>query len=316
MVGVASAALWAAGCTGPKPSAKPIRASPASPANPNLPSLAEWLTSDAATGTPTKYVSNQNRGNGTGSSPVNAQEVQAALNGASAGQTFVAVCQTPGTIEFWNYPNGLTFPSGTSGNYVTLKARQGDGVVISRGEDFAGARTPNSGFWTQSGLSQDDIDKHIWRSTATFPGGEQNMMGWWIEFDHPHQLLRYSSLTNLRAAYGTADSPTNYATPGVHKASDGRIYIRMQKSHPGKYSFDNKWSKSLWHGHPEAISNGQINYPLSQNPNDYVIYLTRVNATTFAFDVANRSWVKIGPGINSMGHWTVLNRSGTNIWRG
>ncbi len=50
----------------------------------------------------------------------------------------LAVCQTPGTIEFWNYPNGLSFPSGSAGNYITLQARQGDGVVISARRGFLG----------------------------------------------------------------------------------------------------------------------------------------------------------------------------------
>ena len=105
----------------------------------SVPSLAEWLRSDLAGPTPTKYVSNQNRGNGSGSSPANAQEVQAALNGASRGQNFIAVCQTPGTIEFWNYPDGLDFRGTLSGSgFITLRARQGDGVVISAGEDFKG----------------------------------------------------------------------------------------------------------------------------------------------------------------------------------
>ena len=279
---------------------------------PLRPSLAEWLTSDEATGTPTKFVSNQNRGNGSGSSAANAQEVQAALNGASAGQSFVAVCQTPGAIEHWSYPTGLNFPNGASGNRIVLKARQGDGVVISAGQTYAAARTINNGFWTQSGLSTDDINKHIWRSTATFSGGEQALMGWWIEFDHPHQLLRYSSLANLRTAYGQEDSFTNYATPGVHKGSDGRVYIRMQKSHAVKYSRNNKWSESLWHGYPEAVTGGQIDYPKSQDPNDYAIYLTPM-PTAAAFTFGN-GWVRVGPGINSMGYRFALARGGTGVW--
>ena len=269
----------------------------------SVPSLAEWLVSDEPTPAATKYVSNQNRGNGSGSSPANAQEVQAALNGAARGQNFIAVCQTPGTIEFWAYPNGLDFPGTLSGSsFITLQAREGDGVVISAGEDFSGARTPNSGFWTQSGLSQTDIDKHIWRSVGTFSGGEQFMMGFWIEFGHPHQLIRAINMTNLRAPYGEADSPTNYAGPMVHKASDGRVYIRMQKPHPVKYSRDDKWSETTFPGHPEAITNGQLDYPKSQDPNDYSISLFRVNTNQIAFDPSTSGHhIRIGAGINSMG---------------
>lgn len=280
---------------------------------PLAPSLTEWLVSDEVDPTVTKYVSNQNRGNGSGSSPANAQEVQAALNGAAPGSTFLAVCQTPGTIEFWDYPNGLNMPNGSSGNFITLQARNGDGVVISAGEDFSGASSPGSGFWTQSGLSQSDIDKKIWRSVSTFSGGEQTMMGIWIEFEEPHQLVRAINMTNLRAAYGQENSPTNYATPMVHKDSSGRVYIRMQKPHPVKYSRDNKWSSTTWPGYPEAISNGQLNYPLSEDPNDYPIHLWRVSTTHYAFNGggSGHHW-KIGAGINSMGYRAAF-QGGNNI---
>jgi hypothetical protein len=284
-----------------------------------LPSLSEWLRSDVANpGTITKFVSNANRGNGSGSSAANAQEVQAALNGASAGQTFLAVCQTAGSIEFWNYPNGLDFPNGTSnGNRVTLQARQGDGVVISAGQDFAGARTPNSGFWTQSGLSQSDIDKDIWRSTGTFSGGLQAMMGYWIEFGYPQQIVRTLSMTDLRSAYSSSDSPTGYCGPSVIKNSDGRIYLRFQVPHPSKYSTDNKWSVQTWPGFPQAVSGGKLVYPLNQNPNNYVIHLFRISPTDATSSKSTSrgftgTWIKVGAGINSMGHRYAI--GGNNNW--
>jgi hypothetical protein len=275
----------------------------------SVPSLAEWLISDETDPTPTKFVSNQNRGNGSGSSPANAQEVQAALNGASPGQTFLAVCQTPGTIEFWNYPNGLTFPNGSSNNYITLQARQGDGVVISAGQDWAGSRTANSGFWTQSGLSQADIDNKIWRSTNAV-GGAESMMGWWLEFGHPHQIIRASNMTNLRAAFSDADSPGGYAGPSVHKDTDGRVYIRFQRPHPAKYSRSNKWSENTFDGHPEAVNGGQLVYPISENPNSYIIHLCRA-ANVKAFNAS--SWAKIGAGINSMGFRHCFKNNSSNI---
>ena len=81
----------------------------------SVPSLAEWLVSDETDPAVTKYVSDQDRGDGSGSSAANAQEVQDALDGASPGDVLLAVCQTPGTVEHWNYPSGLSFPSGTAG---------------------------------------------------------------------------------------------------------------------------------------------------------------------------------------------------------
>jgi hypothetical protein len=284
----------------------------------SVPSLAEWLVSDQPDPTPTKYVSNQTRGNGSGSSPANAQEVQAALNGAAPGQTFLAVCQTPGTIEHWSYPNGLSFPSGSAGNHITLQARNGDGIVINAGEAYGGARTKNSGFWTQSGLSGDDIAKQIWRSTSTFSGGAQGMIGTWIEFDHPHFLFPYGSMTDLRATYGTADSPTNYAGPGARQDADGRVYIRFQRPHVGKYSDGGTWTKCLWPNNPEAVNgSGQLVYPISQDPNHYVIHLAQQSTpNTDCFKAASGAGAggfKIGAGINSCGFRRTLQLGVRNV---
>jgi Concanavalin A-like lectin/glucanases superfamily len=278
---------------------------------------AEFLVSDEANPGPiTKFVSRQDRGNGSGVSPDHAQELQAALSGASPGQTFLAVCQTPGTIEYWHYPNGLSFPNGSANNPITLQARQGDGIVISKDEEFAGARVPNSGFWTQSGLSPDDISKKIWRSSATFSTGSTvRLYGVWREFAHLHHMLPYASLSDLRATYGTADTPTNYGTPGAVLHTDGRVYIRMQKPHPGKYCVGLKWQSHLWPGHPEAVSGGAKNYPVTEDPNDYPIHLFRRSFGIPAFDLASGAsggWIKIGSGINSCGYERVI-RSGHHI---
>ena len=141
------------------------------------------------------------------------------------------------------------------------------------------------------------------------------MIGWWIEFDHPHQLMRAGSMANLRATYGQADSPTNYGGPMVHKDSDGRIYIRFQKPHPVKYSRDNKWSSTQWQwkGAPEAINNGQLDYPISENPNDYPIYLARFHTDSTAFRFNSGGWAKVGPGMNSMGFRWALGRNSHDI---
>jgi Concanavalin A-like lectin/glucanases superfamily len=280
----------------------------------SVPSLGSFLKNDQPNATPTKYVSNQNRGNGSGSSPTNAQELQAALSSAQPGHVLQAVAHTPGSIEYWDYPTGLTFPHGSSGNQIVLEARQGDGIVLSRCENFAGARTPNSGYWTQSGLSQADIDKKIWRSVGTVGGGAEKLAGYWIEFDHPHQLLEANNMTNLRAPYGTANSPTNYSGPMVHKDSDNRVYIRMQRPHPGKYSLDNKWSNHIWPGHPEAISNGQIAYPVSENPNNYQIHIFR---STNANAIANgANFITLGNGINTLGYHHIATGDNLQFKRG
>ena len=229
------------------------------------------------------------------------------------GDVLLAVCQTPGTIEHWNYPSGLSFPSGTPGNRITLQARKGDAIVINAGGDFAGARTPGSGFWTQSGLSGADVAKNIWRSVSTFSGGAQNMMGMWIEFDHPHQIVRAGSMANLRAAYSSTNSPTGYCGPCVHKDTDGRVYIRWQVPHPDKYSTDNKWSVNTWHGHPEAVSGGKLIYPLNQDPNNYPIYLYRVSSNVVGFNCGESGqYIKVGAGINSCGFRHAL--TGNHIW--
>lgn len=282
----------------------------------SIPLLTEWLTSDETTPSATKYVSNQNRGNGSGSTAANAQEVQAALTGASPGQTFIAVCQTPGTIEFWSYPSGLTFPSGSAGNYITLQARQNDGVVISAGQSWAGARSPNTGYWTQSGLSSADISKKIWRSTNSV-GGAESMMGFWIEFDRVHQIVGAQSMANLRAAYTSSNSPTGYAGPSVYKDTDGYVYLRFQIPHPDKYSTDDKWSVTTFPGYPEAVSGGKLVYPLTEDPNDYVIHLFSRASSHSGFSPSSMQYVKVGSGINSMGYrYTVTGRAHIKLDRG
>jgi hypothetical protein len=116
-----------------------------------VPCLADCLPSDEADPVPTKYVSNRSRGNGSGSSPASAQEVQVTHNGASLGDTFLAVCQTPRTTEFWDCPSGLSLPNGSSGNHITYRPRQVDVIVISVAAQFAAFRTPTSATWTKAG---------------------------------------------------------------------------------------------------------------------------------------------------------------------
>ncbi len=260
----------------------------------------EFLKSDEPNpGSIAKYVSDRNRGNGSGSSAANAQEVQAALDGAGAGQVLVAVAQTPGAVEFWQYPSGLKFPDGSAGKYVTLQARNGDGIVISKDEDFAAFRTPDGGKWTVY-----DAAKKIWKSTQTFSGGAARLYGVWYEFDNPHFLLAYNSLSGLSALYGTDNTPTSYGTPGAVLHTDGHVYIRMQKPNPDKYSVGRKWQAHLWPGHPEAVKDGALNYPVTEDPNSYAVYLYR-RASVSAFD---GNFVKIGSGINTLGY--------RNIWQG
>ena len=153
---------------------------------PLVPLFTEWLPSDEAGETPDLYAKASASGTGSGTTEANAMSLSTALAALSAGQVLQYSCATPGTIEWADLPNGISLPSGTStSNRTVIQAKNGDGLVISRGEDFADARTPDSGFWTQSGLSSDFINKKIWKSTGTFSGGQEDMAGWWIEFDHP-----------------------------------------------------------------------------------------------------------------------------------
>ena len=61
----------------------------------SVPSLAEWLDSDVADVTVTKYVEQQNRGSGNGSSAANAQEVQAALTARGPATTSLGFARRP-----------------------------------------------------------------------------------------------------------------------------------------------------------------------------------------------------------------------------
>lgn len=275
--------------------------------NLSVPALAEWLINDD-TAVP--------MGATTVTSPA---ALASALSSASPGDTIVA--DPPGgalTIAHWDLPSGLNFPAGTAGNPITVMAAPNKGVVINAGEEYGATRTPNSGFWTQSGLSGADIAKKIWVSTGTFTGGSQNMIGTWEEFDHVHQIIGAQSMANLRAPTGSGDTFTNYAGPCAHQDSDGKLYIRFQRPPPEKYSVDGKWTKSLWPGHPEAVNaSGELAYPVSEDPNDYVINIAKQSPGNLHF-IRGGPHVWIGSGINSCGfrRFAALGMSNGAVRRG
>ena len=219
----------------------------------SVPSLGSFLKNDQTNPPPTKYVSNQTRGNGSGSSPANAQELQAASMARRPVMCFQAVCQTPGTIEFWDCPNGIAAPTGNAGNYITLEARQGDGIVLSRAEDFAGARTPNSGYWTQE------------RAQPGGHGQAHLALGRDGERRRPDAVWLLDRVRSSASAVPSSE----------HGESARRIWYGEQPNAiiPGRWStrtpiigstsdaastswqvqLGNKWSNHIWPGHPEAF---------------------------------------------------------------
>jgi hypothetical protein len=271
-----------------------------------VPSLTTFLANDETLPASPIYVYQTNLGSGNGSSAANAKEIQAAINAATAGQNLVAIAASPGATTFYNRFNGLTLSSaanGTSGSKITLSARPRDTVVISRGEQFAGARTPNSGFWESSAF---DAGKQIWRSVATNFGAARALSGQWIEFGWPHFIPRYNNLTDLSKPVGNADMPTNYAGPGAVVHTDGRVYIRMQRPHPAKYSVGNKWPNDgrFFGAAGQEVVNGRLAFPVTQNPKDYVIYLAEHGGS--AFTLAGKQWWAFGGGINSAGYMRMV----------
>ena len=91
------------------------------------------------------------------------------------------------------------------------------------------------------------------------------------------------------------------------------MYIRFQIPHPDKYSADNKWSVTTWPNNPEAVSGGKLVYPISQDPNDYAIYLTRFNSSAYGINAGQTGHhIKIGAGINTMGYRSAV-LAGNNV---
>jgi hypothetical protein len=282
----------------------------------------DFLASDGALpGSGIVYVYDTPLGNGSGSSAANAKEIQAAINAATAGQTLVAIAETPGGASYYNRPSGLTFPvSGVSGNPITLMARPGDTVVIDRGQEFATFRTPSPGQNTKWELF--DANKKIWRSVSTgFGGSVRRLGGHWFEFGWPHYILPAPSLTNLQAPLGRENIWTNYGSVCALVHTDGRVYIRMQKPDANKLSFGGKYPKNAvvgdWPGWANA--NGQIDFPVSEDPRDYAIWFSvspggQGGGKAFTFNSGVSNWV-IGEGINSFGHETTvwLTSSNNNI---
>jgi hypothetical protein len=284
----------------------------------------DFLASDGILpGSGIVYVYDTNLGNGSGSSALNAKEIQAAINAATAGQTLVAVAATPGDTTSYNRTTGLNFPnSGSSGSPITLMARPGDTVIIDKSVEFAAYRTTSSGLNTKWELF--DASKKIWRSVAaTFGSTVRPLGGVWFEGGWPHYILPAPDLTSLQAPVGLSNIWTNYGGPCALVHTDGRIYIRMQRPFPGKMSANNKWPTDGrldyipgWISKGGAITAGQLGFPATEDPRDVQVWLAHspgggANAKV-AFTLTNRSYVTIGEGINSFGYGISMSVGGAS----
>jgi hypothetical protein len=275
-----------------------------------VPSLVEWLVNDDMPIPSTRVRFAAPGANGSGETARAPGELQAMLSASEPGDIVVAAG------GHYHVPNGLAFPSGATGHPVTLMAAPGEAAVIDAGSDFATFQHSGTGAWTQAGLSSSDIANKVWRSTATFGDPDARLVGYWIEFEHVHQILSVPGMTELKAPYGAEPSFENYAGPAAYLAADGRVYIRMQKPHPDKYCVGRKWQSNLWPGHPEAIKDGCVNYPVTENPNDYEIRLFRMR-TNYAFDPGmNGGFINVGSGINSQGFRFTLRGHDIEMRRG
>ena len=111
-------------------------------------------------------------------------------------------------------------------------------------------------------------------------------------------------MTNLRAPYGQADSSDELWRPGVHKDSDGPHLHSHAEAAPGQVQPRQQVEHhhGLGKGIPKRISQRTTDYPITEDPNDYPIYLARFDtATHCASSFASGGWAKIGSGINSYG---------------
>ena len=244
-------------------------------------------------------------GSGTGGSTEgSAGDVQTTLTASGTGNTVVCL---PGTYDV---PAGLTIPSG-----VTLVAKFGTAAVISKCVEFSRFQTTSPGVNTKWIVF--DAAKRIYQSVGTtFSPNDVRLTGVWMEdgaggFRRPHYLFPYKSLADLQAPVGVDQSPGNYSGPGAYLHTDGRVYIRMQKPHPAKYSVDDKWrtyKNPYAYENPNMISGGRLNYPVSEDPRNYEIFIGRENNKASAFRPG--SGCTIGSGINSVGYTQTIATSG------
>ncbi len=261
----------------------------------HVPPLTEYLTNDdtpVPTGKTVRWVSPT--GSGSGISESSPGSLQAMLSASASGNVVVALG------GFYDCPAGITIPAG-----VTLMAKPGEAAVVDGGVEFKAFRTPNSGAWTLV-----DGTKKIWKSSATFGSGGNETFGYWVEFDHVHQIVPAPNLAALQAPATAGESFETYAGPCGYLDADGHVYIRFQRPTPAKYSAHADWQEHMWPRHPEAVTDGVLTYPVTKDPNAYEIRLFRWGDTQ-SFNVGNG--VTIGSGINAQGHRYTLRANASNI---
>jgi len=261
-----------------------------------VPSLTEYLTNDdtpVPSGKTVRWASPT--GSGSGASETSPGNLQTMLTASASGNVVVALG------GFYDCPNGVTIPAG-----VTLMAKPGEAAVVDAGLEFKAFRTPNSGAWVLV-----DATKKIWKSAATFGSPNVRLFGFWIEFGHVHQIIPVTTAAWLEAPATAGNSPDTYAGPCALLYPDGHVYIRFQRPTPAKYSAGSKWRSDLWPGHPEAIKNGVLSYPVTEDANKYEIRMFRWNRPSRMFIFG--SDVTIGPGVNAQGQAWGFNCAATNL---
>jgi hypothetical protein len=263
--------------------------------------------------------------------PSNGDDGQDGTTRVNAKKTFAAVealVGPGGTIVVAGGTHALSAAitptkSGSSGKYITLRAEPETDVVLLREADFKGAMERT---WTWTLV---DPSRQIWESPALGisdgqtivnndkgRGKVSNAVAGFIRIPNgahgrPHlmRLMWYDVAGNYVANAFTAPNSGpdagryikngGYGGPGLYLPGNGKIRIRMQK-------VSSAYSGSEWPSDGRlgtcVDANGLWQEPISENPNDYEIHLTRFKGDygtrgPTLFEMNGQSWWHI-KGIN------------------
>ena len=202
---------------------------------------------------------------------------------------------------------GSASRAGPPATTITLQARNGDGVVISRGEDFLARGRPTAASGRRAGSARPTSTRRSGVRSPPSRAATETMMGWWIEFDHPHQLMRYSSLTNLRAALRDRRTaqPTTRGLACIRTATATSTSACRSRTRSSTAATTNGAS-ACGLATRRRSATAQLNYPISENPERLRDLPDPGERNARPLSISGRGYAKIGAGINSMGHRVCL----------
>ena len=305
------------------------------PAAPLLvPNVGEWLINDGmaipATGT-VRYARPGGSGIG-GTTEGVAGDLQSTLSASAAGDTVVCL------QGYYNAPNGLIFPSGSSAtNPVTVMAKPGSWAVLCQDTNFLnlGQLDAGDGEGSAKTWTLHDAATNTWR--IPYSGGASTLNGCFFQAGMAHMLFPYPSLTALMSTRDTASKPTTkdeWWFSGL-AVDGGFAYIRLDRPNwsdmgvvdatygawpdDGRYTIgiENGGSPS-WFSRSNAsdFKTGRPTLGQGLDPNDLRIYVAGDNSARL-LNQSSGNFTRLGDGMNSLGYkYYTTGKSNHELHRG